>query len=229
MKEFLRKIVFTLLSREEIFGGEVGRNIQKGKWLNADSLENARLLPSRFDALQHISQGGIIAEVGVAYGLFSRKLLDTLKPAEFHAIDTYNLQPADEPWGQNRLRDTGLNHRQYIERSFAREIAENRFFVHQGLSWDALESFPDNYFDYVYLDAGHDYESVSKDIGVLARKVKDGGIIQFNDYILLDWKSGACFGVVRAVDEFLLSGTHEFLFLCLEPEGYYDAVVRVRK
>ena len=50
-------------------------------------------------------------------------------------------------------------------------------------------------FDVVYIDAGHDYDSVKADIGAWLPKVRKGGIICGDDYIS-GWD-----GVIRAVDE----------------------------
>jgi predicted O-methyltransferase YrrM len=60
-----------------------------------------------------------------------------------------------------------------------------------------LESkkYDDRYFDIVYIDASHDYESVKNDINFWKTKVRKGGIICGDDYIS-GWP-----GVVEAVDE----------------------------
>jgi hypothetical protein len=57
-------------------------------------------------------------------------------------------------------------------------------------------NYPDEFFDIVYLDASHDYDSVKKDIKAWYPKVRKGGILCGDDYIS-GWP-----GVVRAVDEF---------------------------
>jgi predicted O-methyltransferase YrrM len=57
------------------------------------------------------------------------------------------------------------------------------------------KNYPDNYFDIVYIDASHDYESVKNDILTWIPKIKDGGIICGDDYI------GGWPGVVKAVNE----------------------------
>ena len=57
------------------------------------------------------------------------------------------------------------------------------------------QNYPNDYFDIVYIDASHDYESVKKDVLHWLPKVKNGGIICGDDYTL-SWP-----GVVRAVDE----------------------------
>ena len=61
----------------------------------------------------------------------------------------------------------------------------------------AADSFVDESIDLVYIDALHDYESVSADIRAWYPKVREGGIIAGHDYLLSSWP-----GVVAAVDEF---------------------------
>ena len=38
-----------------------------------------------------------------------------------------------------------------------------------------LETYPDEYFDYVYLDGGHDYPTVAKDIQGLGETLENTG------------------------------------------------------
>jgi hypothetical protein len=59
----------------------------------------------------------------------------------------------------------------------------------------AASDFPDKHFDLIFIDAAHDYPSVTKDINAWLPKLKDGGIIGGDDY------HPAWFGVVKAVDE----------------------------
>jgi hypothetical protein len=62
-------------------------------------------------------------------------------------------------------------------------------------SVDAAATFPDKFFDFVFLDASHDYDSVKKDIQAWLPKVKPGGILAGDDYIE-GWD-----GVIKAVNE----------------------------
>ena len=67
-----------------------------------------------------------------------------------------------------------------------------------GCSWDLAALYPDESLDFVFLDADHAYESVSRDIDAWRPKVKRGGLLAGHDYI--HWPSPP-FGVVRAVNE----------------------------
>lgn len=49
-------------------------------------------------------------------------------------------------------------------------------------SVDASHTFSDGFFDFVYVDAAHDYNSVKDDIEHWIHKVKKGGILGGHDY-----------------------------------------------
>jgi predicted O-methyltransferase YrrM len=50
-------------------------------------------------------------------------------------------------------------------------------------SLEVAPTFPDGFFDFVYLDAMHDYVSVTHDIIAWRSKIKTGGFIGGHDYI----------------------------------------------
>ncbi len=60
----------------------------------------------------------------------------------------------------------------------------------------AAPLFPDNYFDYVYVDGNHKYESVKKDLELWFSKVKKGGTFAGHDF------NKPHLGVAKAVIEF---------------------------
>ena len=55
--------------------------------------------------------------------------------------------------------------------------------------------YPDNYFDFIFIDGGHDYSNVNSDIQSWLPKLKDTGIIAGHDY------QPSFPGVVKAVNE----------------------------
>jgi len=197
--------------------------------IRADAFDSAALLPDRANALKYMPKHGIVAEVGVAYGDFSRKIIDALSPKKFFAIDYFSQSdPFFSLWGRDDCARDNMPHQQWYENKFKAEIECGLMETRQGLSWDCLAQFPDDHFDYVYVDAGHDYQSVKKDIDVLKNKVKNGGFIQFNDYC-----NPTAYGVINAVNSFINSGRHKvkFFCLCLDPLyiGFPDIVVQIQK
>ena len=198
--------------------------------LKPENLKECKVLPNKILALDYMPKDAVTAEVGVAYGAFSEQILMHMQPRKFHAIDYFSQQnPYHKFWDLDYFRRDNMPHQQWYEKKFKNEIASGQMEIHQGFSWDVLSGFPDDYFDYVCVDAAHDYESVRKDIAALRSKVKDGGYLQFNDYTLVSIVEPCYFGVVPAVNEYLNSGGHEVVFLCLHPRGYYDLVVKVNK
>lgn len=50
-------------------------------------------------------------------------------------------------------------------------------------SRQALDSFPDDLFDFVYIDGNHDFLNVTQDIHYWLKKVRSGGILSGHDYV----------------------------------------------
>lgn len=194
----------------------------------ARALNNARICENRNDILQYLPKGKVCAELGVMYGDYSKLILKIMEPSKFYAIDYFGFS---DIWGRTDIADSHLTHQQWYEREFSKEIEEGKMEVRQGLSWDVLETFPDDYFDYIYVDAGHEYDCVSKDVEVIQRKIKNGGIIAFNDYTLCNfwvqpYELGAYYGIVPAANKLINSTNSEVLFLDLETVLTNDLVIR---
>lgn len=198
--------------------------------INPEGIKNTRVLNHRDTALEYIPKGGIVGEIGVAYGDFSKKIIDVTKPKHFYAIDFFNLDnPYINFWGRTCFKDSGLTHIEWYKKRFEHEISGKKMSVCCGLSWDVLDEFEDNYFDYLYIDACHDYDSCMKDTEAAYKKIKHGGIIQFNDYVAYDFIGMSPYGVVPVVNRFINDTHSEVLFLCLNNRMYSDMVVKVNK
>jgi len=74
----------------------------------------------------------------------------------------------------------------------------------------ALRLFPDEHFDFVFIDAGHDYASATADIQGWLPKVKRGGILAGHDYAKGSDGAWTWPGVVQAVQENLPMEKLEF-------------------
>ena len=84
----------------------------------------------------------------------------------------------------------------------------------------------DCHFDWVYLDADHSYEAISKDLQALKEKVVAGGMIICNDYTAWSPLEARFYGVPKAVHEFCLSQGWGFRYLALHPWGYHDVALQ---
>jgi hypothetical protein len=84
------------------------------------------------------------------------------------------------------------------------------------LSFGAIASVQDNYFDWVYLDTDHTYETTRRELELLRSKMKKGGIIAGHDYLMGNWNAGHRYGVIEAVREFCLKYDWEMIFLTHE-------------
>ena len=51
---------------------------------------------SRVDLLQFLPKGGVVAEIGVAEGGFSKKILNATSPQTLHLIDPWEFQDRDD-------------------------------------------------------------------------------------------------------------------------------------
>jgi hypothetical protein len=196
--------------------------------LPADLVEGARLLPNRDAILPLLPQYGTIAEIGVALGGFTRKIIDCCQPAEFIAIDTFRLNELPIFWGRPPVEYfCGKTHLAWFQDSFAPEIGAGTMRVLEGDSAEQMESLPDASVDVFYIDADHSYASVKRDLNVVIRKIKPDGWLVINDYILID-QLGAegPYGVIYATNEFMLEHRWAMQYFALQAHMFCDVVLR---
>ncbi len=196
--------------------------------LPAPLLANARVLPDRMAILPLIPRGGVIAEVGVALGDFSERMIEICEPERFIAIDRFDLHTRPEIWG----RPTGelfggRSHLEFYRERFAEQIGNGKVTVMQGDSAAMVSRLEDASLDVVYIDADHTYESVRHDLATIKFKMKRGGWIIMNDYIMSDAEWGnVAYGVIQATNEFMIAENWEMIYFALQAAMYCDVVLR---
>jgi hypothetical protein len=139
-------------------------------------------------------------------GDFAREILRVANPQQLHLVDKY-IEPRAREMGE----DPSL---------------KGRVYVHESDSAEALQSFPDAFFDWIYIDAQHTYEGVKRDIAAALTKVKPDGFLVFNDYTMWSYIEMQPYGVVAAVNEFCIEHNWEFAYLTLPDHMYCDVAVR---
>jgi hypothetical protein len=195
--------------------------------LSASNLLDARLYADRLDMVRAlVPQGGSVAEVGVGLGDFSVWLLDTLEPSSFVAVDTFVLDQLETMWDRPTSEVFGgVSHLEFYRRRLSAFGDRTAVTVEQALSWEGLARCADGSFDLVYVDAGHDEASVRRDLEVAVRKVRAGGLMICNDYVLVD-HMGNPYGVVQGVNELVTSSPWRVVGLALHPHMYCDIALR---
>jgi len=180
-----------------------------------------KLFKNRKHMLRKLPRHAVVAEIGVGGGDFSQDILTITSPEKLHLIDPWKLQVDYHPgvyghgmWQEEEATQGKFD--QYHDRvqdRFRSLVDEGVVEIHREYSHDALAAFPDDYFDWVYIDGNHDYEVVKAEFELVLRKVKPGGLITGDDYMTTAANLGVEYGVKRAVDEFCDEHGWELFFV----------------
>ena len=136
-------------------------------------------LLDRKTLIASLPHGGIAAEIGVADGEFSEVILEANQPRELWLVDCWSHIPgSDDP--ANAIEQAQEAKYQEVLRRFA-DRPEVR--VMREWSVAAAEKFPDEYFDWVYIDANH--LQVDRDIAAWWPKIQPGGALCGHDYCVV--------------------------------------------
>ena len=166
---------------------------------------------NRLKMLEKMPKNGIAAEVGVWNGGFSAAILDVTEPKELVLIDPWDLlaDQKQETWTHQKHEDALAMGAMYTS-VMDRYQSHRSVSVRKGFSAEVLASFPDNYFDWVYIDGNHLYDFVRRDVEISFDKVRPGGCIAGDDFF---WKRDGRMHVREAVFDVLrekgLSGSHQ--------------------
>jgi hypothetical protein len=167
--------------------------------LAPNSLEQRKFL------LELLPKNSVGVEIGVHKGDFSEEILQVVQPKELHLIDPWKHETSavydDALYGGQAKNGQAEMDRRYADvcARFEGPVRRQQVKIHRGFSTDVLGRFPDDYFDWVYIDGNHLYEYVKKDMDLSFRKTKAGGYVTGDDYMEGGWWEG---GVKKAVDEF---------------------------
>lgn len=112
---------------------------------------------------------------------------------------------------------------EYIERT---KPFEDRRLTVANLSTVAGTFFPNEYFDFIFIDANHEYDAVVADLDTWWPKLKSGGLFSGDDYIYdfksddgnnmtVYWQNLYCgqFGVNPAIEQFADKHQYELNFV----------------
>lgn len=162
---------------------------------------------SRSELARNMPSGGVVAEIGVWRGEYAEVIRMQNGPKRLILVDQW--LHFDDPSNKN-VRD---NSQEVINRIYVETCACFSEYpavtVMRMTSEEAAGMLPDGLFDWVYIDACHEYDEVKRDLSMWWPKIKRGGYMCGHDYV-------PHVGVVRAVQEFLES----------EPSAVFAALTR---
>lgn len=150
-----------------------------------------------------INEQGTYAEIGVFKGEFSKFLFHTLNPKHLALFDIFEGYCGSGDVNGNNMSFVYLQH-EYVK--LLEYFHETNVKLYKGDSKQLLlENYPDDFFDMIYIDAEHTYESVKSDLIQAYSKIKDKGFIMGHDYDVNPLKTDKAYdytGVRKAVQEF---------------------------
>lgn len=164
-----------------------------------EAFAGSRLYPDRTAMLDALPKGGIVAEVGVYEGEFTREIAGICRPDRMVVVD--------------------IDFSRFQEPSCPVEKLE-------GDSSAILSRMPAEHFDWLYIDADHSYESVRKDLAAAHRCLKPGGYLMCNDYTVWCVRSAEPYGVPKAVNELVIEHGYQVRGLALDTAGMYDVLIQ---
>jgi len=130
------------------------------------------------------------AEVGVAAGQHIKAIMEETKIEKMYGIDAY----MPESWNVN-VPVTSFDEI-YNEVNSMLSSYGDRVELIRKKSTEAAPDFEDGTLDFVFIDAGHDYENCYNDINYWHNRVRKGGYVMGHD-----WEHVNFPGVMQAVTD----------------------------
>ena len=175
-----------------------------------------------------LPRGAVFAEAGVGLGDFSQAVLSICQPALFLAIDRFDLHELPELWGQpiGRLFG-GRSHGDAYRTCFEDEVGSGRLRILAGDSRDRLAELRDGSVDVTYIDADHREQAVRRNLAAARPKLRDGGWIIVNDYLMVAALGDDIpNGVVNATNAFMIEHQRGARYFALQTRMFCDVALR---
>jgi hypothetical protein len=192
--------------------------------------------------IEYLAKGGIGAELGVFKGENAEFILKTVNPKELHLVDQWrwsfdeNNPFADIP---KHLSEVEKINKDYIGENINGTLQNysilvrekfkdnSNVFIYRKKTSEVVKNFNDNYFDFIYIDANHNYEFVMRDLLEWSPKLKKGGIIILNDFDESSEGQKQNLGTIGAVTSFMKrTGKDSFFqYIALTSEPFSDVAI----
>lgn len=182
--------------------------------INNSLIEKTKFISDRLEMLQLLPKNGRVAELGVNKGDFSAHILNICRPEKLFLVDH---------WKRNSKR---CDKKRTVEQRFHQAIAHGRVEIVSGLSTEVAGQFEDGYFDWIYIDTDHSYQTTQQELELYRSKVKADGIIAGHDFITGNWNGLVRYGVIEAVYAFCNKYQWEILYITAEIDDHPSFAIR---
>jgi hypothetical protein len=148
------------------------------------------MINTRNDICSLLPKDSIGCELGVFEGDFSSVLLGSNKFKQLYLVDVFNGKASNF-------------NKSYEDASVLESLVRNKFshspevVVIKQDSISFLQSMPDLFFDFIYIDTVHSYEHTAKELNESYRVIKNNGLICGHDYCPM------FNGVIDAIKDFI--------------------------
>ena len=118
-------------------------------------------------------------EIGALYGA------NVISVANSYGIHPESELHCIDPWIKYNEYNEYSNHNDIYEaclENINKSGQSDKIRIHRGFSNEEVPKFLDNYFDIIYIDGNHEPEFVMEDAVLSFRKLKNDGIMIFDDY-----------------------------------------------
>ena len=135
--------------------------------------------------LEQLDKNSNLVEVGVWKGDFSKQIWNISSPNLLVLVDSWTFDEKVRGCAPQVSGEEPLNQNFFDQ---AKKDTYNKFEKIQNvhiLDFNSLEAssrYEDNFFDYIYIDAEHTYQAVTKDLEVWYPKLKKNGTLFGDDY-----------------------------------------------
>lgn len=143
----------------------------------------------------------LVAEIGVQRG-DNAISLTKLPLEQLYLIDIWRSYKIAGKYGED---DSNANFVIYLPTVVKRFGRNPNVSILKMSSLRAAQIFKDEYLDFAYIDACHNYKSVKRDISSWFSKVKSGGVLGGHDYDPKIYPD-----LTRAVDDFIRESDYRF-------------------
>ena len=186
------------------------RNLPKNLFdLEDDNIKNCKILLNRKIMLEHLPSKSVVAAIGINVGDFAIDIYNYANPIEFFLI---NLKNQDFEMFSESLISKASN--------------VNNIRMYQKDPLIILKDFNNNYFDWVYIDSGQDFNTVKEELEILKEKVKVNGFICGHNYMKGRWKHWTRYRIIEAVNDFCVRNSYEFIYFVLDRDQCFSYALR---